>query len=126
MHHIIAFSEDTSKPGPRQLLGGYGPGKPPRELPDDTGVLLTPTTRFVIQIHYTTNGKATVDHTKLALYFSDEAPTYQFRNDNAVNFAFTIPPNVQDFPSTASITLKKDSYLYSFSPHMHFRGKSMD
>ena len=126
LHHIIAFSEDSTNPGRRQLLGGYGPGKEPRFLPDNTGVLLTPTTRFVMQIHYTTNGRAAVDNSKLALYFSDKKPTYQFQNVNAVNFNFVIPPNEQDFPTKAAFTLKGDAYLYFFSPHMHFRGKRMD
>ncbi len=125
LHHIIAFSEDKNNPG-RKLLGGYGPGKEPRPLPDNTGVLLTPSTHFIMQIHYTTNGQATVDRSKLALYFSDEPPKYQFRNDNIVNFGFIIPPNEQDYATKAGITLKNDSYLYFFSPHMHFRGKRMD
>ena len=126
LHHIIAFSSDSEAPMSRQLLGGYGPGKAPRVLPDKTGVLLTPTTRFVMQIHYTPNGKATVDHTQMGLYFMDETPELKFRNDQAVNFGFTIPPETEDSPATAQLALKKDAYVYSFSPHMHFRGKRMD
>lgn len=126
LHHIIAFTEDSANPGPRQLMGGFGPGKEPRHLPDEAGFLLTPTTQFVMQIHYTTNGQATVDNTQLALYLSDEEPKYQFRNDQAVNFRFAIPPHAQDFPSSAELVLKKDALIYSFSPHMHFRGKRMD
>ena len=126
LHHIIAFTEDTAKPGARQLMGGYGPGKPPTQLPEDAGFLLTPTTRFVMQIHYTTNGRAAVDNTKMALYFADETPKYHIRNDNAINPRFVIPPQVQDYPISATFNVPKDSYLYSFSPHMHFRGKRMD
>lgn len=126
LHHIIAFSADPERPRSRELIGGFGPGKAPAVLPENTGILLTPTTSFVMQIHYTPNGKATVDHTRMGLYFADDEPEFRFRNDQAVDFALSIPPNTEDAPTSASLTLKKDTYVHSFSPHMHYRGKRMD
>ena len=40
-----------------------------------------------------------------------------------MNGDFVIPPGVREFPVSASTLVAKDSYLYSFAPHMHFSGK---
>ena len=126
LHHAIAYTANKENPNQRRgLLGGYGPGKPPTELPENVGFLLTPETSLLMELHYTTSGKAVQDHTRLAFYFADEPPAQHIRNDVAVNPRFVIPPNTQDFALSASMTVPQDAYLYSFSPHMHFRGSRM-
>lgn len=130
LHHVIIYTQDerqqrqnASRGGSRTNFGGYAPGREHIELGDDAGILLSRGMRLMIQLHYTTLGRETTDRTRLGLYFRESPPQRQLVRTAIMNGDFEIPPGVREFPVEASVTVSEDSYLHSFAPHMHYRGK---
>lgn len=130
LHHVIVYTQDArqqrqnaSRGGSRTNFGGYAPGRGHIELDPDTGILLKRDMRFMIQFHYTTIGRELTDRTRLGLYFHDSPPEHVLERTAVMNGEFVIPPGVREFPVAASTLIPDDSYLYSFAPHMHYRGK---
>ena len=111
-------------------ITAYIPGAQPQEEPPNTGGLLKKGSTLALQLHYTTNGKATVDASEIGLWFykDGEVPTERMIPDCACIFTQgwdPIPPFDPDHEMRQTITIKKDAHLYSMLPHMHFRGKRM-
>ena len=76
IHHIIA--QDPVVLNGQQRggngggnLGGFAPGMSPIVYPADTGVLFPKDADFVFQMHYTPNGQAVTDHSKVGFYFRE-------------------------------------------------------
>lgn len=124
----------------RSFLGGndpnearitaYIPGAQPQMEPANTGGLLKKGSSLALQLHYTTNGKATTDTSEIGLWFydDDEVPTERMSGQCACIFTrgwVPIPPHAADHEMQQTITIAKDAYIYSMLPHMHFRGKRM-
>jgi hypothetical protein len=74
-------------------------------------------------MHYTTNGQAGVDETRIGLIFAKQTPAKRVLTLQLTNDHFVIPPNAPDFRVEARGTLPNDALLLSFFPHMHLRGK---
>jgi hypothetical protein len=88
--------------------------------------------------HYTANGVATVDRTKIGFTISKTPPTKKFINlgggegdENPIdrriqdNKKLAIPPYEANYAGPpADITFKKDTELVWFRPHAHVRAKS--
>jgi hypothetical protein len=108
-------------------LSGYVPGQalPPGDFPR-RGTLLKAGTDLVLQLHYTPNGKATTDRTKVGIIFAKEAPTSRLLGGNSASYNFKIPPGDPDFKVEASSTMQYDCDLVSMMPHAHLRGKSFE
>ena len=58
-------------------ITAYIPGAQPQLEPPNTGGLLKKDSSLALQLHYTTNGKATIDAGEIGLWFykDDEVPT---------------------------------------------------
>lgn len=130
LHHVIVYTQDArqrrqnaSGGGSRTNFGGYAPGREHVVLSSGTGIELKRDMRFMIQFHYTAIGRELVDQSRLGLYFSDSPPERALVRTAVMNGDFVIPPGTRDFPVSATTMISRDSYLYSFAPHMHFRGK---
>ncbi|MCB1671641.1 MAG: hypothetical protein R3F41_11650 [Gammaproteobacteria bacterium] len=111
-------------------ITAYIPGAEPEWMPENTGGLLKKGSKLALQLHYTTNGRETVDASEIGLWFypDDEVPEKRLSGACACIFTPTwtnIPPYDPEFTQQASVTLSRAAYLRSFTPHMHFRGKYM-
>jgi mono/diheme cytochrome c family protein len=118
--------DDPDRPG----IAPYIPGQSPRMEQPNTGGLLKAGTRIAMQMHYTTNGRATVDDSRIGVWFYPEGFVPEERMSGACACHFTptwenIPPYDPDYEMTQSIVIDDDAYIFSFTPHMHFRGKRM-
>ena len=69
---------------------------------------------LVFQMHYTTNGKAGVDETRIGLIFAKEKPAKRVLTLQLTNDHFVIPPNVADYRVEARGTLPNDALLLTF------------
>jgi hypothetical protein len=84
---------------------------------------------FVIQVHYTPNGTATTDKTKVGFTLAKETPKHRFltiipsaaRDEES----FHIPAGDPNWESSAEVVFKRDAELVWLLPHMHLRGKDM-
>ena len=111
-------------------ITAYIPGATPRLNPPNTGGLIKAGSVLNLNLHYTTNGRETVDAGEIGLWFYPEGEIPEERMSGQCACIFpntwtTIPANDPAFEQTASIIVKKDAKLHSFLPHMHFRGKYM-
>jgi hypothetical protein len=111
-------------------ITAYIPGAMVQIEPANTGGLLRVGSKLALQLHYTTNGKATTDASEIGLWFypDDQVPVERMSGECACIFTNTwknIPPFVADHEMQQTITIPKDAYIYSMLPHMHFRGKRM-
>jgi hypothetical protein len=120
MHDAHATTSD--------LLVVYAPGSAPESFPDGMAKFIPANSDLIFQMHYTTNGRATLDQSSLGLVFSKEAPkqrvlTLQLANDHDT---IPIPPNTDNYRVDVSGTLPNHATLLSFFPHMHLRGKKFE
>ncbi|MEO8027338.1 MAG: cytochrome c [Bryobacteraceae bacterium] len=106
-----------------ELLVGYAPGMQPQECPPGAAKFVPKGSDIVLQLHYTTTGKATADKTRIGLIFAKEAPQKRILTMNATNAGFVIPAGDSDYEVKSSITLREDAELVGLMPHMHLRGK---
>ena len=118
--------DDQDRPG----IAPYIPGQAPRMEPPNTGGLLRAGTKIAMQMHYTTTGRAAVDESRIGVWFYPKDFVPQERTSGACACHFTstwvnIPPYDPDYEMTQSIVIDDDANVYSFTPHMHFRGKRM-
>ncbi|MFM8533275.1 MAG: thiol-disulfide isomerase [Acidimicrobiia bacterium] len=131
VHHVIAFTVPAGAPitpgaalGPGNI-GGVTPNKPGVVFDPGVGRMLAGNSDIVLQMHYTTNGKATTDRTQVGLRFLKEPPQWQQRGGSALNLGFVIPAGAPAHEVRAARTLPADTLLTSLTPHMHMRGKDM-
>jgi hypothetical protein len=108
------------------LVGEYVPGLTAKTFPQGTALMLPAGTDLVLQLHYTPNGKATTDLSKIGLYFASEAPKERFFTTAITTTRYVIPPGAPDVPVEAKVTLGTEVRLLYVQPHMHLRGKSFE
>jgi len=112
----------------------------------NAGKLVPAGSDIVISLHYTTNGKAVVDHTKIGFTVAKTPPPRKFlvqgsgedapvtaptpASERAAfaasyNPEFKIPPNDPNYLAPPmDITFLKDVEIVRLRPHAHVRGKS--
>jgi hypothetical protein len=80
---------------------------------------------LIFQVHYTTNGKAGRDRSRIGLVFAKEPPQREIRTGLISNPVFAIPPGADSHQVEAEATFTDDVKIWSMHPHMHLRGKDM-
>jgi hypothetical protein len=108
------------------FLAGYAPGTLPQMMKPGQAKLVKAGSDLVLQMHYTANGKAATDISKIGIVFSTSKPTERVLTLAAANGGFAIPPGDSNYQVDSKITLQDDSTLLNLLPHMHFRGKSFE
>ena len=108
-----------------QMIAGYIPGRPARQVPPGYGMLVPAGSDLVFQMHYTTNGKAVRDRTKVGFVFAKQPPQKRVIRVQASNAKFVIPPGAASYPVSGIAQLGVECELIDAYPHMHFRGQSM-
>jgi hypothetical protein len=136
VHHVVVYVREKDSPWLRDgnmrippksdILLIYTPGSEARTLPAGMGKKVEAGSDLVFQIHYTTNGMAAEDRTKIALTFATEAPAKRVLTLQMGNSTFHIPPGEIRFPVLVRGTLPNDAELLSFFPHMHLRGSAFE
>ncbi len=146
IHHIIAFIREPgnpwmkgAKPGvpfvPKRdgggggagfgdSLAGYAPGMVAPVLEPGQGKLVKAGSDLILQMHYTANGKAGTDRSRIGVIFAKEPSKERVVTLAATTHDFVIPAGDSNYEVDSKITLQHDATLVSLLPHMHFRGKS--
>ena len=88
---------------PRAVLRRV-PAAPPVGVRRDNGISLPPKAKLHFQVHYTANGQALTDVTRMGLYFMKDAPKYNYRSLVFFNLKLKIPPNTKWHVETAERT----------------------
>jgi hypothetical protein len=100
----------------------FVPGGRPNLYPAGMGKKIEKGAKFVFQLHYTPNGKAAQDRTRLGLKLCAEPPEHEVQTRGVFSFKLSIPPNEPRYVTTASHAFRKPTLLISMFPHMHTRG----
>ena len=130
VHHVLAGIDDPGNGARRAIrgqmgeLGGYAPGKNAIPYPANTGILLRKEAKFLFQMHYTPNGKAVTDVTRLGLYFYDKPPEHALEMSIIYNASLAIPANTKAYSESLEQVFLRDVMLYSLLPHAHLRGRA--
>ena len=151
VHHVIAFIREPgskwlkdAKPGipfvpekvkeedtdtselPSDFLVGYAPGQPPERFEPGQAKLIRAGSDIILQVHYTTNGTASTDRTRIGLIFAKQPPAKRVFTVSATNGKFKIPAGDPNYRVDAEFELGSDVTLYGLHPHMHGRGKDFE
>lgn len=108
------------------VLASFLPGREPERWPDGYAKRIPAGSKLQFAIHYSrTTGKREVDRTRVGFILAKEPPKFEVKRRDIHNHYFLIPAGAENHPVTACFTLPEDTHLLSFTPHMHYRGKSM-
>jgi hypothetical protein len=131
VHHVIAFTQPKGTPpsgagllGPTNI-GGTTPNKPGIRFADGVARLLRANQDITLQMHYTTNGKAATDRTRVGIIFAKEPPKKVAAGGMVVQPRFVIPAGDGNAEVKASNVIRRDTLMTTLTPHMHVRGKDM-
>ncbi len=130
VHHVLIFA---TPPGQRMpiteatgFFAAYVPGNGTLIYPEGYGKKLPKGATLRFQIHYTPNGKATSDQTKLGLIFAKEKPRHEVHVVGIANPMMAIPPGADNHKVTATIPkVPFEARILALFPHAHLRGKAM-
>jgi mono/diheme cytochrome c family protein len=133
---VIARTEKALAGGPMpnqfdsglggEYIQGYTPGAQPLDTKPGQAKLIKAGSVILFQLHYTSSGKAGSDQSRLGLVFAKQPPTERLHTVNVQNFAFDIPPMVDNYSISARARLTRDMKIVTLRPHMHFRGKDFE
>jgi hypothetical protein len=114
---------DEDNNGPPEVLVGFAPGMPPGILRPGQAKLVKAGSDFVFQMHYTANGKAGTDRSRIGVVFAKEPPKERIYTVGASNEKFEIPAGDANYEVESDITFQEPAKLVDMMPHMHLRGK---
>jgi mono/diheme cytochrome c family protein len=104
--------------------GEYVPGQNTLEYPAGFAKKLPKGARLKFQMHYTPNGTATTDRTRVGVIYAKQPPEHEVRVAGIVNARISIPPGAADHREEAVLKLPFDATIMGFLPHLHVRGKA--
>jgi Copper type II ascorbate-dependent monooxygenase, C-terminal domain len=116
----------NDRPAPQRMggfVGGFAPGQNMRIYEPGQAIKIPAGSVLVFQMHYTTNGTATADRTRVGFIFAKEPPKQEMKITALINQNFTIPPGAADQRVEAEMTIQRDITVWSMLPHTHVRGK---
>ena len=126
VHHIVAGwnpdGKSTMGQGWEVDTGGWGPGSEPTNYPADTGNMVPANGEFVFQMHYTPNGKAMTDKTRVGIYYKKDKPENILRQLGIADFSIEIPAGEKLHHERGYVEFPVDVMLYRVRPHAHSRG----
>jgi hypothetical protein len=110
--------------GGNDVLAIYTPGMVPDQWKPGQAKQIKAGSDIVFQMHYTANGKAGDDHTRIGLVFAKEPPTERIVTTACLNNTFVIPAGDGNYKAEATTPILNQETMISLFPHMHLRGKA--
>ena len=107
----------------------YAPGTQPLDFRyTDSAKLIPGNKPLRIEVHYTPNGKQTMDQTRVAFTLAKAPAQRRFvmmAPEHLVDSRKPIPAGEDNWETRGELTFTQDADLVWFMPHMHLRGKDM-
>ncbi len=128
VHHVVSgWVGDSSKADiPGGSVGSYTPGAQAQVMGEGAGAPIPAGGMLNFQMHYTTNGKASVDHTQVGFYTMKTPPKYIKRSTVISDPGLYIPAGEARHKEIAYQTFPADAYIYTLYPHSHYRGMHVE
>ncbi len=129
VHHVIVTVREAGESATQaddaeetNLWAAYVPGQAVWQYPDGFAKALPKNARLIFQMHYTPNGTATTDRTRIGVTYAKTPPQHEVRVRGILNHRIQIPPHASRHREDASLRLPVDATILGFLPHMHLRG----
>src|ERR1043166_5976258 len=117
VHHVLAYTQPAGQPinqggalGPTNI-GGVTPNKPGLVFPPGVARLLRGNSDLIMQMHYTTNGKAAVDRTRIGVIYAKEAPAKLAAGGMVLQPRFVIPAYDGNAEVKGTTLLQRDTVM---------------
>lgn len=134
VHHVLVFVQGEEETDGEEVddaaaerggfWGIYVPGNSTLVYPTGFAKRIPKGAKLKFQMHYTPNGTATTDQTRIGLIWASEPPRHEIRVAGIVNARISIPPGADNHREEAALRLPFDATITGFLPHMHVRGKA--
>ena len=110
----------------RDMLCKYNPGLDGQNFTVGGAAKFIPAgSDIVFETHYTSNGTATTDRSKVGIVLAKTPPKQRFFTTGALtNHKFTIPAGDPNYELKTEIVIAQPVQITWIQPHMHMRGKS--
>ncbi len=124
VHHALVLLGESGKQPEDSVnyWAGYAPGNGARTYPNAYARRLPKGASLVFQMHYTPNGKATHDKTRIGFRFSDSKPEFEVKTASVINTQFAIPPRTKNHKVESSLRIPRDIRVLGYLAHHHLRG----
>ncbi len=119
------FAIGNSFPNGAEMIGDYVPNGDPFVAALGQARLVRAGSHLLFQMHYTANGRVTLDRTRVGIVFAKSPPKERIVNDAVLNSTIRIPPGAPNHEARATVAFQSDTAIGGFGPHMHVRGKAM-
>jgi Ca2+-binding EF-hand superfamily protein/peroxiredoxin len=129
-HHVLVF---VLPPGASQrdiaderggFFGIYVPGNSTLIYPEGFARKIPAGATLMFQLHYTPNGTATTDQTRIGFRFAKSTPKHEVKVAGIANPRLSIPPGATNHAETARVPIPTDVKVLAFLPHMHLRARA--
>jgi hypothetical protein len=124
VHHAIVVTGSPDDYYSQDYLAGYAPGMMPQVWKPGQARLIKAGAHLIFQMHYTANGKAAHDRTKIGLVFAKKPATEQIVAMQAAAHRLAIPAGDPHYRVLASAMIDEPCSLVGLRAHMHLRGKA--
>ncbi len=131
VHHVLVGFEPANRKGRNAVFAPWGgffaamvPGGRLQEFPKGMAKKLPKGTTLLFQMHYTPNGVATTDKTRIGLRYASKEPEREVRTAGVTGIDLRIPPGAARHEVTAQLPVPFNARILAFMPHMHVRGTS--
>jgi hypothetical protein len=111
---------------PKRLIATYAPGTNPQVLRPGSAIRLEAGGVIEFQMHYTANGKAGTDRTRIGLRFSKDPRPREMLVNHFYNASLRLPAGEANLRVDSDVTFVSDTVLYGLFPHTHVRGKKWE
>jgi len=130
VHHVLVALTEVGKKNrmafepTRGFFSAMVPGRRPVVYPDGMAKKLPKGSSLLFQMHYTPNGVATTDLTRIGLWFAKEPPAKEVHTVGVYNPRLRIPAGAKGFEVSAAVPVLFNARILSYMPHMHVRGSA--
>jgi mono/diheme cytochrome c family protein len=109
------------------FLAAYAPGHSPDVWEPGVAKKIPAGATIRLQVHYSkVAGSEQKDRSMIGLIFAKEKPKKVLATRAIANMFFKIPANASQHKVTGEWTAWRDTTVYTFLPHMHYRGAAME
>jgi len=126
---VRRLEKETGRGAFTTMEAVYAPGTQPLDFRyNDSAKLIPGGKPLRIEVHYTPNGKETVDQTKVAFTLAKAPAQRRFvmmAPEHLADPRKPIPAGDANYETKGELTFTQDADLVWFMPHMHLRGKDM-
>ncbi|MBL8888860.1 MAG: redoxin family protein [Planctomycetaceae bacterium] len=129
VHHVLVYaiprgSDRLDVDERSHFLAAYAPGNGYQAFGNGFAKKLPADHDLLVQMHYTPNGRATFDQTRIGFRFAASPPRHEIKVYGIANTGIMIPAGAENHQEVAKLRVPRSAYVTAFFPHMHVRGKS--